>query len=57
MSKLFEEVYDPELEAKTKAERAVARWEKRSAIPLAILAIVYLALWFCPCSEPSECSA
>lgn len=45
MSKLFEEVFDPELEAKTKAERAVARWEKRSAIPLAILAIVYLALY------------
>ena len=45
MSKLFEEVFDPELEAKTKAEKAVARWEKRSAIPLAILAIVYLALY------------
>jgi voltage-gated potassium channel len=45
MTKMFEDTFDPELEAKTKAELAVARWEKRSAIPLAILAIVYLALY------------
>ena len=45
MTKLFEDAYDPEHAARTKAELAVARWEKRSAIPLAVLAIIYLVLY------------
>lgn len=45
MTKIFEEVFDAEHEARSKAEKAVARWERRSAIPLAIMAIVYLALY------------